>query len=153
MDNIGQDTGRWFFAADTFAERLRLSNAERERIEWLVEKHQVLTDAPNMRPSRLKPLLNHEGIEELVALHRAEAVAAGGDLGHMEFAESKRREWSANDQLDPPPLVTGDDLKNLGLTPGPQFKQLLDAVREAQLDATIATRDQALELVRQLTAN
>ncbi|MBW8883980.1 MAG: CCA tRNA nucleotidyltransferase, partial [Planctomycetia bacterium] len=52
--------------------------------------------------------------------------------------------------LNPPPLITGDDLKQLGLPPGPAYRKLLDAVRDAQLDNKITTRDEALELARNL---
>ena len=38
----------------------------------------------------------------------------------------------------------------MGLEPGPLYKQLLDAVREAQLDGTAKTREEALELVKRL---
>jgi len=48
--------------------------------------------------------------------------------------------------IDPPPLITGDDLKQLGLKPGPDFKTLLDTIRDAQLNDQITTRDQALAL-------
>lgn len=131
------------------AERLRLSVAERERAAWLVEKHQYLSDAAQMRPSKLKVVLNHSGIRELLALHRADALASGRPDDHVLYCEKMLTEWSAHD-LNPPPLVTGEDLMALGLEPGPQFKRLLDAVREAQLDGTIATKEQALELVRRL---
>ena len=40
----------------------------------------------------------------------------------------------------------------LGLEPGPLFKQLLDAVREAQLEGTVTNTRQALELVDRLLA-
>src|SRR5438874_887249 len=49
--------------------RLKLSTAERERVEWLVEKHQFLCEARAMRTSKLKVTLNHPGIRELLALH------------------------------------------------------------------------------------
>lgn len=140
-------------AAGRIGERLRLSNAERERIEWLVEKHQSLVQAPNMRPSRLKPVLAHEGIDELFTLHRADALASGKPLAHLEFAETKLREWSAKGELNPPPLLTGDDLKAMGLTPGPHFKRMLDAVRNGQLDGTIRTVDQAQDLVLSMTTS
>ena len=48
--------------------------------------------------------------------------------------------------IDPPPLITGDDLKSLGLKPGPDFKTLLDTIRDAQLNDQVITRDQALAL-------
>jgi poly(A) polymerase len=132
--------------AGEVALRLRLSNAERERIEWLVEKHQYLCDARHMKPSKLKTTLAHPGIRELLALHRADAEAWGRSTDHVEYCEQLLRAWSADD-LDPPPLATGDDLIRLGLKPGPLFKEILDRVREAQLDGTIRTREEALRLV------
>src|SRR5262249_19834324 len=63
--------------ASAISLRLKLSNAERERIEWLVEKHQFLCDARQMRTSKLKETLQHPGIRDLLALHRADALASG----------------------------------------------------------------------------
>jgi poly(A) polymerase len=132
--------------------RLKLSNAERERIEWLVEKHQFLCDARQMRKSKLKMILVHTGIRELLALHRADARASGRSEDHVDFCEQCLREWSVKD-LDPPPLLTGDDLVRHGLEPGPSFKALLDAVREAQLEGTITSVEQGLSLVDRLIAD
>jgi poly(A) polymerase len=128
--------------------RLKLSNEERLRVEWLVEKHQILSDARHMRPSKLKPLLAHPGIHELLELHRADAEASNRDTDHVDYCRRLLQEWDVN----PGPLITGDDLKRRELQPGPLFKRLLDAVREAQLDGTIHTREQALDLVDRLLA-
>jgi poly(A) polymerase len=130
-------------------QRLKLSNAERERVEWLVEKHQFLCDARKMRPSKLKTTLAHPGIRELLALHRADALASGRSLDHVEFCEQLLHEWSPAD-LNPPALVTGYDLQALGLEPGPDFKRILESVREAQLDGTLRSRDEALAMVARL---
>jgi poly(A) polymerase len=131
--------------------RLKLSNAERERVEWLVEKHQILCGARGMRTSKLKTLLRHEGIRELLELHRADALASGNSTDHVEYCEYLLREWTPED-LDPPVLLTGHDLVRHGLQPGPRFKELLDAVREAQLDGAIKTPKEALEIVERLLA-
>ncbi len=131
--------------------RLKLSNDERERIEWLVEKHQFLCEARQMRQSKLKVILIHPGIRELLALHRADARASGRSEDHVDFCEQCLRQWSPQD-LDPPPLITGDDLVRHGLEPGPHFKALLDAVREAQLEGTITTAEEAIALVFRLRA-
>lgn len=131
--------------------RLKLSNAERERVEWLVEKHQILCGARGMRTSKLKTLLRHEGIRDLLDLHRADALASGRSSDHVEYCEYLLREWTAED-LDPPVLITGHDLARHGLKPGPKFKVLLDAVREAQLDGAVKTPKEALELVDQMLA-
>jgi poly(A) polymerase len=135
--------------AEDICLRLRLSNAERERVEWLVENHQILCDARQMRTSKLKLLLAHPGAGELLALHRADALATGRSTDHVTYCEQLLREWSETD-LNPPPLLTGHDLQRQGLKPGPRFKQLLDAVREAQLDGTVRTPKEALELVKKL---
>jgi poly(A) polymerase len=57
------------------------------------------------------------------------------------------------EKLDPPPLVTGDDLIARGMQPGKRFREILDAVREAQLNDEIATQDEALRLVDRLIGN
>jgi hypothetical protein len=48
----------------------------------------------------------------------------------------------------PKPLVGGDYLIRLGLTPGRKFKVILDAVYEAQLDGQVEDEDQAKEFVK-----
>ncbi|MDB5309690.1 MAG: cca [Gemmataceae bacterium] len=134
---------------EKIADRLRLSTAEKVRTAWLVEKHQYLADAPTMRASRLKPILVHPGIGELLALHRADALASGKSLQHVEFCERVLRETPPED-LNPQPVVTGEDLIATGLKPGPDFKRLLDAVREAQLEGRVRTKAEGLKLIEGL---
>jgi tetratricopeptide (TPR) repeat protein len=128
--------------AGDIAQRLKLSNAERERVEWLVEKHQILSDAPRMRQSKLKTLLAHPGSRELLDLHRADARASGRSTDHVDFCE-KRLPIAL-----PEPLLSGDDLITLGLKPGKIFKELLDAAWEAQLEDKIKTKAEAIEQVK-----
>ncbi len=142
-EHVGRDM------AEQICVRLKLSNAERERVTWLVEKHQFLSDAPRMRLSKLKTTLVHPGVRELLALHRADALATGRGTEHVEYCEELLRKWSPA-ELNPEPLVTGHDLAALGMKPGPDYKRLLDAVREAQLEGTITTHEQALEMIKRL---
>lgn len=141
--DVGKET------AETIADRLRLSTAEKVRTAWLVEKHQYLADAPTMRLSRLKPILVHPGIGELLALHRADALGSGKSLEHVEFCERLLHE-TPTEELNPPPAVTGEDLIAMGLKPGPEFKRLLDAVRDAQLEGRMRTKKEGIKLVEEL---
>jgi poly(A) polymerase len=141
------DVGRE--AAGRICLRLKLSNAERDRVEWLVGMCKSLCDAPRMRNSALKPVLAHPGIQELLALHRADATAGGRGVEHVEFCEQKLRDWPP-EVLDPLPILTGDDLLAFGIKQGPVFKRLLEAVRVAQLDGTLTTKVEAIELVRRI---
>lgn len=135
--------------AEAIADRLRLSTAEKTRIAWLVEKHQYLADAPTMRASKLKPVLVHPGVRELLELHRADALASGKGLDHVTFCERVLRD-TPPEELNPAPAVTGDDLIAMGLKPGREFKRLLDAVREAQLEGQIRSKAEGLKFVCEL---
>lgn len=44
--------------------------------------------------------------------------------------------------------ITGDDLKLLGLVPGPLYKTLLDLVRDRQLETPETTKEEYLELIK-----
>ena len=128
--------------------RLKLSTEERERIEWLVENHRILAESRSMRPAKLKPLLVHLGIDNLIALHRAD----GHDLDALDYAVTLRQQWDEAGELNPPPLLTGNDLLALGLPQGPMYKRLLQRVRDAQLDVEITTREEAIALVQSIVA-
>lgn len=52
--------------------------------------------------------------------------------------------------IGPAPLVSGEDLIAQGLTPSPAFKAILERVYDSQLEAAVATRDQALALALDL---
>lgn len=158
---VGRTPDKWTFyhhehvgsrIAAEICQRLRLSTAERDRVAWLVEKHQYLCNARDMRPSKLKTILAHPGVRDLLRLHRADAQASGRDTSHVEYCEELLRRWTAVD-LNPPPLLTGHDLQRLGLEPGVRFKVLLDAIREAQLDGTIQTSEEALKMVQGMSAD
>lgn len=138
--------------AEAICTRLKLSNAERDRIVWLVEKHQILSGVQQMRTSKVKTLLSHPYIHDLLTLHLADALASNHTTSHVEYCRFLLSEWS-QEELNPPPLLTGHDLTRHGLQPGPRFKQLLDAVREAQLDGTIKSSKQAFEMVDRLVAD
>jgi hypothetical protein len=52
------------------------------------------------------------------------------------------------EQLDPPPLLTGNELLAAGVPAGRSIGQALAQLRALQLDDVITTRDAALEWVR-----
>lgn len=52
--------------------------------------------------------------------------------------------------LSPEPWLTGNDLVNAGLRPGPAFRRILDQVYDAQLEGRVASRAEALSLALKL---
>ncbi len=128
--------------ADRFARRWRLSNPVRKQTRWLVEHQRSLRRAEQLPWSRLQPLLVAPWIENLLKLHQADMEALGLETQALDYC--RRKLQLPPEELDPPPLVTGEDLKSLGLKPGPRFGRLLDWVRQQQLDGKLHTREEAL---------
>ena len=130
--------------SDDLCRHLKLSNSERERINWLVEYHQYLGEAKRLREAKLKRVLASPGIEELLALHRADALASFGECPQIDYCEYYLKAQPTG-PINPPPLVTGHDLVRHGLSPGAHFATILDQIREAQLERTINSKREALE--------
>ena len=49
--------------------------------------------------------------------------------------------------MRPVPLITGDDLIASGYSPGPEFKNILSAVEDGQLEGRLRSRDDAMSFV------
>ncbi|HEV8070824.1 MAG TPA: CCA tRNA nucleotidyltransferase [Planctomycetaceae bacterium] len=131
--------------------RLRLSNQETGTIEWLLAHLPDVLASTTKSLAQLKRMLSHPDARDLLELARVDRLAADGDLaGVMHCEELLHR--TPPEKLDPPPFVTGDDLIALGLKPGKQFREILDAVREAQLNEELSTREEAMGLVQRLIA-
>jgi poly(A) polymerase len=77
-----------------------------------------------------------------------DCLAAHRNLELWNFVR-ERYDSTPEDVVRPKPLITGRELIAAGYTPGPAFKQMLQAVEDAQLEGTISTADEALALLRQ----
>jgi poly(A) polymerase len=128
--------------------RFRFSNEETRQTLALVENHMRFADADRMKASTLKRFFRLEGFEEHLALHRMDSLAGSGNLEHWEFVRDR---WLAMpaETVHPKPLITGRELIAAGYAPGAQFKQMLRAVEDAQLEGAIGTPDEAMRLVRE----
>jgi poly(A) polymerase len=136
--------------ADRLCRSLKLSNADRDRITWLVAFHQYLGEARTLRASTLKRILVEPGIDDLLALHRALALASIGNTENVDYCRQYLKVEPAG-PINPPPLITGDDLVRRGLKPGARFAIILAKTRDAQLDGQIHSKREALDWVdRQL---
>jgi len=132
--------------AQAICARLRLSTRETERVVELVRHHLRFKDFPRMRRSTQLRFLRMEGFEEHLELHRLDCLASHGDLTNYELAQRLLAETPA-EQIKPAPLLSGNDLIAQGYTPGPLFKEILQAVEDAQLEGKLHTHEDALRLV------
>jgi poly(A) polymerase len=149
-------------AADIL-ERLRFSGKEVKLVEMVIRYH--------LRPGQM----TQEGLPSRRAIYRyfRDCGEAGIDILYLSLADHLASRgpnlslsgWREHARLvdyviaqhadqeklvTPSRLVTGHDLINtFGLKPGPRMGELLEAVREAQASGEIATREEALALVRE----
>ena len=132
--------------AEEICTRLRLSFRETERIVELVRHHLRFKDFPHMRRSTQLRFLRMAGFEEHLELHRLDCLASHGDLSTYALVKQMMEETPA-EEIRPEPLLRGDDLITQGYTPGPLFKDMLQAIEDAQLEGRIHTHADALRLV------
>ena len=131
-------------------ERLRLSNREGATAIWLRRAldgclPRDVGDSLASRPwSEVQPWLAHRDAPLLADVLRARAAVHSSD-----GARSREAAWVGaqlgrpRPLLDPPPLLTGDDLIRAGVSPGPLLGALLGRIRVLQLDGILETSDDA----------
>jgi poly(A) polymerase len=133
---------------DAVMHRLRFSRAEIEATVEAVEQHMIFKDVLRMRVARLKRFMARPHFTDELELHRVDCLGSHGMLDNYEFLVRKQEEF-ANEPIIPPPFVRGDDLIALGLKPGPQFGEILEAVETRQLEGALRDREEALKWVKE----
>jgi poly(A) polymerase len=127
--------------------RLRFSNDDCDQILALIKHHMQFGDIEKMKRSTLKRFLRLPRFDEHLALHYADVMSAHGILGAWNYAQQHLADLG-EDQLKPPLLITGRELIAAGYQPGPQFKLMLTAAEDAQLEGQIITPDEGLTMIR-----
>jgi poly(A) polymerase len=138
-------------------ERIRFSNQLKNKILHLVQHHMRILNLPGgTKEGALKRLVNQMGEETplLVLLTLADKEASRGILsvqidevveGHcLRILELFREK----DIVHPPPLINGHDVMALGYSPGPKVGQILNFIRQKQVEGEIKNREEALGLLK-----
>jgi putative nucleotidyltransferase with HDIG domain len=132
--------------AEDICRRLRFSNEDTKQILALVDNHMRFADVQRMKESTFKRFVRLPHFDEHLELHRLDCLASHGDLSLYEFTREKRAAMPQS-VMRPAPLLSGDDLISTGYKPGPQFKKILAAVEDGQLDGRLQTKNEAMQMV------
>jgi poly(A) polymerase len=132
--------------AEQICRRLRFSNDVTEQVSALVANHMRFGDVKKMKESTLKRFMRLPRFEEHLELHRLDCSASHRDLSLHEFVREKL-ENTPEAEIRPAPLISGEDLIQNGWKPGPQFRTVLQAVEDAQLEGILHTREEAMSFV------
>jgi putative nucleotidyltransferase with HDIG domain len=145
--------------------RLKLSRSQADYLCLLARNHMDLRNLsrPEVKPATVLAWFRRLGADmvPLLLLSIADKLSARGPAADASTRENHLR-WAIKtilafydhlqSRLAAAPLIDGHDLKALGLPPGPHMGCILAAVREAQDEARITTREEALALARRLSA-
>lgn len=133
--------------AEAICRRLRFSGEDTDQVKALVANHMKFKDVAQMRQSTLKRFVRQPRFDEHLELHRLDCSSSHGRLDAYETARKLLAE-TPPEQVRPARLLTGDDLKDMGYSPGPDFQRILTALEDAQLEGLIHTRDEAVSLLK-----
>ena len=131
-------------AVKAMRQALKISNEESEAMRGTLAGIEPLLADAEPGVARLKRFLAQPtqwGSRRLMAA-LAEVGICDTRIREVEgrLVELEKTEFA------PAPLIDGDVLTELGLTPGPIFKRILDTVYDAQLEGRVAAREQAVEM-------
>ncbi len=138
------------FAIAMIGECWKLANDEIGEAIFAYQHAGELRRADTLPWPRIQPILTKVWSHSALAVAEAgvKTRLRGGSEAGITFCR-ERLNWP-KEKLNPPQLLSGNDLIAAGLRPGPEFKSILDAVRDAQLLDQIHDRGEALALAKQL---
>ena len=121
-------------------QRLQLSSLQSKAVEWAGRRTdrlaQVLEQTKDMRPAQVYRLLADlpdDALVLLVAKGLAMRTVGGGHRLTRRLSRFLKHDRLATT------ILRGEDLKRLGLEPGPQFKTILDRLLDARLNGRVRT--------------
>lgn len=144
------DVGR----VETLAARLKLSNAERERMAKTMNAHSVLATADISSPTALRAVLYDQGertVRDLLILQAADSMDIDPEAALPEgLADRVTRTWNLADMWQKPSLpVSGKDLIARGVEPGPTLGEALKIMEGAWVASDFEmTREDLLEVLK-----
>ena len=131
--------------------RLRFSNDDIDQIVSLVENHMRFGDVKNMKQSTLRRFFRLHDFPEHLQLHWLDVTSSHNLLGMYDYAKEHYYELP-EEQHRAQPLVTGRDLIEAGLKPGPRFKEWLREIEDAQLEGRVCSREEGVRMLHELLA-
>ena len=130
-------------------EGLRISNEELDAMVGILEPVAVLLAPTDSALAAKKRFLAQPTSPETRLLLRA-AAELGIEPQRISRLQAEFDEL-LKDDVAPAPLLTGDDLVAAGMTPGPPFRKILEAVYDAQLEGRLATREEAMAMAKKMS--
>lgn len=145
-------------AAERIMERLRFSNLMKNKILNLVKNHmRILNLSWETKETALKRLV-HQVVDEtpLLVLHTLSDKEASRGILSIQIDEVVENHclrilklFNEKDIVHPPSFITGHDVMALGYSSGPRVGEILNFIRQKQVEGEIKNREEALRVLRE----
>jgi tRNA nucleotidyltransferase (CCA-adding enzyme) len=143
---------------NSIADRLKMSNKERDALIFAVGNHMKFHNILKMKPSKIAKLVADDNWDVLVSVAKADEYARGHMFKHAgEFekivdkavgVKEKFGQKQVNKQIK---LVDGKDVMRLtGLKPGPKVGKIITTVTAWIMDNNIEDKDQIEKKIKEM---
>ena len=133
--------------AKTILHRLHLPLQEIKQIITAVAGHMRFKDVQEMNRSTLRRMMGAKTFDLELELHRLDCTGSHGQLDKHTFLLKKAEEMKDEPTL-PERWVSGKDLIQMGIQPGPRIGDLLKTAYDAQLEERFKSRNELISWLK-----
>jgi poly(A) polymerase len=155
-DNLGAEK------AALVCRRFRLSRDTEKMVTTVIKQHMRLFNLSTPGGPGKNAMYRYcrdlgDALPESLILTQADARATSEIMRKEKFTDTEKPMAVVLDyyyskflKVEARPLVTGQDLIDRGLKPGPQFREILDEIKERQAEGALKDREEALAYLKTL---
>lgn len=125
--------------------KFRLSSREIQSITFILERAKGMSQIFSLRESERLRFYFEEHFDLAIKVYRS-GDHCSDTLKRCEEERQQFKKWIVGKTID---LLNGQDLQELGISPGPHFSEILDEVKNRVLERKINSREEALKFVQE----
>ncbi len=126
--------------AERILRRLRMSSELTDAVVYCVQNHMRFGEVSRMKESTLRKLIGAPTYETELELHRIDCLSSHADTSNVDILKTFS-EKIRNEPVLPKPWLSGRDLIEIGMPPGPPMGRWLKLAYDAQLENRFPDRD------------
>lgn len=133
--------------SERICRRFKFSNEETKQIVDLASSYASFVEPDEMAKSVWMRILQKPSIDNHLELLRVRLLGSDKSIALYAHWRQKLEEYRSLPEIQP--LVNGEDLTQLGYSPGPLYKEILRTIEDLQLEGALKTREDALLYIRE----
>ncbi len=136
-----------FSDLNSFLVRMKFSNKDKSAIYNILKNHLKFINQPTMKLSEQIKLMQDRWFTLELEFHKLHLKTIKKPL-ETYIALKKLRQSLSHKEIFPVPLISGDELIDMGYVPSKNWKTVFDLLETQQLEKNISTKQQALDWIK-----